>query len=159
MSTAEAQPADPGASAGKVDMKLEVDVLPVSDVDRAKQFYERLGWRLDDDVAPLDGLRIVQFTPPGSGTSINFGKGLTAAAPGSALAGLIVSDIETARGEIVGRGIDASDVWHGPPFPPEARQPGVDPERTSYGSFFSFSDPDGNTWLVQEVTTRLPGRV
>ncbi len=159
MSTTDAQTATADRSVEKVDMKLEVDVIPVSDVDRAKQFYERLGWRLDDDVAPLDGLRIVQFTPPGSGTSVNFGKGLTAAAPGSALAGLVVSDIEAARGELVGRGIDASDVWHGPPFPPEARQPGVDPERTSYGSFFSFNDPDGNVWLVQEVTTRLPGRV
>ena len=158
MSTTAAQTAGPDARVGKVDMKLEVVVIPVSDVDRSKQFYERLGWRLDDDVAPLDGLRNVQFTPPGSGTSVTFGKGLTAAAPGSALAGLIVSDIEAARGELVGRGIDATDVWHGPPFPPEARQPGVDPERASYGSFFSFNDPDGNTWLVQEVTTRLPGR-
>jgi catechol 2,3-dioxygenase-like lactoylglutathione lyase family enzyme len=140
-------------------MKLEVDVIPVSDVDRAKQFYERLGWRLDDDVAPLDGLRIVQFTPPGSATSITFGEGLTAAAPGSARASLTVSDIEAAHRELVGRGIDASDVWHGLAFPPEARQPGVDPERTSYGSFCSFNDPDGNLWLVQEVTTRRPGRV
>ena len=158
MSTTAAQTAGPDARVGKVDMKLEVDVIPVSDVDRAKQFYERLGWRLDDDAAPLDGLRIVQFTPPGSGTSVDFGQGLTAAAPGSALAGLTVSDIEAAHGELVGRGIDATDVWHGPPFPPEARQPGVDPERASYGSFSSFNDPDGNTWLVQEVTTRLPGR-
>jgi catechol 2,3-dioxygenase-like lactoylglutathione lyase family enzyme len=159
MSTTDAQTAGPGASVGKVDLKLEVHVIPVSDVDRAKQFYERLGWRLDDDVAPIEGLRNVQFTPPGSGTSVGFGIGLTAAAPGSALAGLVVSDIEAAHAELVARGIDASDVWHGPPFPPEARQPGVDPERTSYGSFFSFNDPDGNMWLVQEVTTRLPGRV
>jgi catechol 2,3-dioxygenase-like lactoylglutathione lyase family enzyme len=142
-----------------IDMNLENYVIPVSDVDRSKQFYERLGWRLDDDVAPLEGLRIVQFTPPGSGTSVTFGKGLTAAAPGSAVAGLVVSDIEAAHAELVGRGIDASAVWHGPPFPPEARQPGVDPERTSYGSFCSFNDPDGNLWLVQEVTTRLPGRI
>ena len=159
MSTTEAQTAGPDARVGKVEMKLEVHVIPVSDVDRSKHFYERLGWRLDDDVAPLDGLRIVQFTPPGSGTSVDFGKGLTAAAPGSAVTALVVSDIEAARGELVGRGIDATDVWHGPPFPPEARQPGVDPERASYGSFSSFNDPDGNTWLVQEVTTRLPGRV
>ena len=159
MTTTEAQTASPDSSVGKVDMKLEVHTIAVSDVDRSQQFYERLGWRLDDDVAPLHGLRVVQFTPPGSGTSVNFGNGLTAAAPGSALAGLIVSDIEAAHGEVVGRRIDASDVWHGPPFPPEARQPGVDPERTSYGSFFSFADPDGNVWLVQEVTTRLPGRV
>jgi catechol 2,3-dioxygenase-like lactoylglutathione lyase family enzyme len=146
-------------SVARVDMKLEIDVLPVSDVDRAKGFYESLGWRLDDDVAPLDGLRIVQFTPPGSGTSITFGLGLTTAAPGSAEAGLVVSDIEAAHAELVGRGIEVSDIWHGPPFPVEARQPGPDPERTSYGSFFSFADPDGNTWLAQEVTTRLPGRI
>jgi predicted enzyme related to lactoylglutathione lyase len=158
MSTTEAQTATPDPSVGKVDMNLEVHVIPVSDVDRAKQFYERVGWRLDDDVSPLEGLRNVQFTPPGSGTSVGFGKGLTAAAPGSALAGLVVSDIEAAHSELVGRGIDVSDVWHGPPFPPDARQPGVDPERTSYGSFFSFTDPDGNSWIAQEITTRLPGR-
>ena len=147
------------ASVGQVDMKLEVQIIPVSDVDRAKEFYERLGWRLDDDVAPMDGLRIVQFTPPGSGTSITFGQGLTTAAPGSAEAALIVSDIEAAHDELVSRGIDVSDIWHGPPFPVEARQPGPDPERTSYGSFVYFTDPDSNTWLVQEVTTRLPGRM
>ena len=146
-----------GATA--VDMKLEVDVIPVSDVDKSKRFYESLGWRLDADDAPLDGLRIVQFTPPGSGCSVTFGKGLTTAAPGSAAGGLVVADIEAAHDELVGRGIDASEVWHGPPFPAEARQPGPDPKRTSYGSFFSFNDPDRNTWLVQEVTTRLPGRV
>src|SRR4029077_16633917 len=117
-----------------VNMKLELHVIPVSDVDRAKGFYERLGWRLDDDAAPLDGLRIVQFTPPGSGTSVTFGKGLTSAAPGSAVGGLVVSDIEAAPDGLVRRGIDVSDAWHGPPFPPEARQPGADPERTSYGS-------------------------
>jgi len=147
------------ASARKVDMKLEIDVIPVSDVDRSKQFYESLGWRLDDDASPLDGLRIVQFTPPGSGCSITFGKGLTAAAPGSAEAGLVVTDIEAAHAELLDRGIDVSEVWHGPPFPVEARMSGPDPERTSYGSFCSFADPDGNTWLVQEVTTRHPGRV
>ena len=142
-----------------VDMHLEVDVIPVSDVDRSKQFYKRVGWRLDDDAAPLPGLRIVQFTPPGSGTSVTFGQGLTAAAPGSAEGGLTVSDVVAAHDELIGRGIEASDIWHGPPFPVEARQPGPDPEHTSYGSFCSFNDPDGNTWLVQEVTTRLPGRV
>ena len=145
--------------ADMVDMHLEVDIIPVSDVDRAKEFYQRLGWRLDQDVAPLDGLRIVQFTPPGSAASVTFGQGLTAAAPGSAEGGLTVSDIEAGHGELAGRGIDVSEIWHGPPFPPEARQPGPDPEHTSYGSFCSFTDPDGNTWLVQEVTTRLPGRV
>jgi catechol 2,3-dioxygenase-like lactoylglutathione lyase family enzyme len=143
--------------AGQVDTKLEVDIIPVSDVDRSKQFYERVGWRLDADDSPLEGLRIVQFTPPGSGASVTFGKGLTAAAPGSAEAGLVTSDVEAAHDELAGRGVDVSDVWHGPPFPAEARQPGRDPERTSYGSFCSFGDPDGNTWLVQEVTTRRPG--
>ena len=159
MSTTEAQTTSSDASVGKVDMKLEVQIIPVSDVDRSKDFYERLGWRLDADDAPMDGLRIVQFTPPGSGTSVTFGQGLTTAAPGSAEGGLIVSDIEAARDELGSRGIDVSDIWHGPPFPVEARQPGPDPERTSYGSFFYFTDPDGNTWLVQEVTTRLPGRM
>ena len=144
---------------GHVDFHLEVQIIPVSDVDRAKKFYERLGWRLDDDVAPMDGLRIVQFTPPGSGTSITFGTGLTTAAPGTAGGGLIVSDIVAAHAELVGNGVEASDIWHGPPFPVEARQPGPDPERTSYGSFCAFTDPDGNAWLVQEVTARRPGRV
>jgi catechol 2,3-dioxygenase-like lactoylglutathione lyase family enzyme len=147
------------ANVGKVDMKLEVEIIAVSDVDRSKEFYDHLGWRLDDDVAPMDGLRIVQFTPPGSGTSVTFGLGLTTAAPGSAGGGLVVSDIEAAHAELVGRGIEVSDIWHGPPFPVEARQPGPDPERTSYASFFSIPDPDGNTWLAQEVTTRLPGRM
>ena len=143
----------------RIDMKLEVDIIPVSDVDRSKRFYESLGWRLDADVAPLDGPRIVQFTPPGSACSVTFGKGLTTAAPGSAEGGLVVSDIEAAHDELVSLGIEASEVWHGPPFPPEARQPGPDPKRTSYASFFSFKDPDRNTWLVQEVTARLPGRI
>jgi catechol 2,3-dioxygenase-like lactoylglutathione lyase family enzyme len=159
MSATEIQGPTRDAAVGTVDMHLEVQIIPVSDVDRCKEFYLRLGWRLDDDVAPLDGLRIVQFTPPGSAASITFGTGLTTAAPGSAEGGLIVSDIVAAHDELVGRGIDASEIWHGPPFPVEARQSGPDPERTSYGSFCSFSDPDGNTWLVQEVTTRLPGRI
>jgi catechol 2,3-dioxygenase-like lactoylglutathione lyase family enzyme len=143
---------------GTIDMKLENDIIPVSDVDRAKQFYQQLGWRLDDDVAPMDGLRIVQFTPPRSGTSITFGQGLITSAPGSAEGVLVVSDIEAAHKELVDRGIDVADIWHGPPFPVAARQPGTDPEHTSYGSFCSFNDPDGNLWIVQEVTTRLPGR-
>jgi len=147
------------ASVARVDMKLEVDIIPVSDVERSKQFYERLGWRLDADDAPQKDLRIVQFTPPGSGCSVTFGKGITPAAPGSAEGGLVVSDIEAAHEELAGRGIDTSAVWHGAPFPPEARVKGPDPKRTSYGSFFSFNDPDGNTWLVQEVTKRLPGRI
>jgi catechol 2,3-dioxygenase-like lactoylglutathione lyase family enzyme len=142
-----------------VDMHLEVNVIPVSDVERAKKFYERLGWRLDDDVAPGNDVRIVQFTPPGSACSVTFGTGITPAAPGSAEGGLTVTDIRAAHDDVVSRGVDASEMWHGAPFPPEARLSGPDPERTSYGSFFSFSDPDGNAWLVQEVTTRLPGRV
>ncbi len=159
MSTTEMHSAGSDAAVGKVDMLLEIQVVPVSDVDRSKEFYQRLGWRLDDDAAPLPGLRIVQFTPPGSGASVTFGQGLTTAAPGSAEGGLTVSDIDAARDELAGRGIEVSDIWHGPPFPVEARQPGPDPERTSYASFFSFTDPDSNTWLVQEVTTRLPGRM
>ena len=139
-------------------INLENHIVPVTDVDRAKVFYEQLGWRLDDDVAPLDGLRIVQFTPPGSGASITFGLGLPTAAPGSIQGTLVVTDIEAAHDALMKRGIDVSDIWHGPPFPVEARQPGPDPERASYGSFVYFTDPDGNTWLVQEVTTRLPGR-
>jgi catechol 2,3-dioxygenase-like lactoylglutathione lyase family enzyme len=159
VSATEVHNADGDATVGRVDMKLEVEIIPVSDVDRAKEFYERLGFRLDVDDAPLEGLRIVQCTPPGSGASVTFGIGLTAAAPGSAEGGLIVSDIEAAHDELVSRGVEVSDIWHGPPFPVEARQPGPDPERTSYGSFFYFNDPDGNTWLVQEVTTRAPGRM
>jgi catechol 2,3-dioxygenase-like lactoylglutathione lyase family enzyme len=159
VSTTEEGTAGRDANVGQVDMKLEIQVIPVSDVDRSKEFYERLGWRLDDDAAPMEGLRIVQLTPPGSGTSVTFGQGLTTASPGAAEAGVVVSDIDAARDELVGRGIDVSDIWHGPPFPVEARQPGPDPERSSYGSFFSFTDPDGNTYLVQEVTTRRPGRL
>jgi catechol 2,3-dioxygenase-like lactoylglutathione lyase family enzyme len=147
------------ASVTKVDMKLEVDIIPVSDTERSKQFYQRLGWRFDDDVAPAKDVRIVQFTPPGSACSITFGKGITAAAPGSAEGALVVSDIEAAHDELVRRGINASEVWHGAPFPLKARLGRPDPKRTSYGSFFSFNDPDGNTWLVQEVTTRLPVRI
>src|SRR5271167_3002712 len=142
------------SDASVVAMNLEVDVIPVSDVERSKQFYQLLGWRFDDDVAPAKDVRIVQFTPPGSGCSVTFGNGLTAAAPGSATGALIVSDIEAAHDELIRRGIDASEMWHGAPFPPEARLPGRDPKRTSYGSFFSFNDPDGNTWLVQEVAMR-----
>jgi catechol 2,3-dioxygenase-like lactoylglutathione lyase family enzyme len=159
MSAAEKGTTGRDASVARADVKLEVQIIPVSDVDRSKEFYERLDWRLDDDVAPMEGLRIVQFTPPGSGTSVTFGQGLTTAAPGSAEGALIVSDIEAAYDDLVSRGVDVSDIWHGPPFPVEARQPGPDPERNSYGSFLYFTDPDRNTWLVQEVTTRLPGRM
>ena len=159
MSATDVHDTSSDASIGRVDMKLEVQIIPVSDVNRSKEFYQRLGETLDRDVAPIEGLRIVQFTPPGSGTSVTFGQGLTTAAPGSAEGELVVSDIEAAYDELVGRGIEVSDIWHGPPFPVEARQRGPHPERTSYRSFLYFTDPDGNTWLVQEVTTRLPGRV
>jgi len=145
--------------ASSVTVKLENHIVSVTDVDRAKTFYQQLGWRLDDDVAPMDGLRFVQFTPPGSPASITFGLGLPSGSPGGIQATLVVSDIEAAHDELLKRGIDVSDVWHGPPFPVEARQPGPDPERSSYGSFCSFDDPDGNLWLVQEVTTRHPGRI
>jgi predicted enzyme related to lactoylglutathione lyase len=141
-----------------LSMKLEVHIVPVTDVDRAKVFYRQLGWRLDDDVAPIEGVRFVQFTPQGSGTSVTFGLGLPTAAPGSIQGTLVVTDIEAAHDALMKRGIDVSDIWHGPPFPVGARQPGPDPERTSYGSFCSFNDPDANLWIVQEVTTRLPGR-
>jgi catechol 2,3-dioxygenase-like lactoylglutathione lyase family enzyme len=147
------------SSNGKIDMHLEVDIIPVSDVDRAKQFYQGLGWRLDDDAAPANDVRVVQFTPPGSGCSISFGQGITAAAPGSGEATLTVDDIEAAHDELVSLGVGTSDVWHGAPFPARARLSGPDPAHTSYGSFCSFSDPDGNAWIVQEVTSRLPGRV
>src|SRR5580704_10856385 len=150
------QKSDAGVS--RVAMNLEVHVIPVSDVDRSKQFYRLLGWRLDEDVAPATDVRIVQVTPPGSGCSVTFGKGITPSAPGSAVGALIVSDIKAAHDELVRRGIGASEMWHGAPFPLEARLPGPDPEHTSYGSFFAFADPDGNAWLVQEVTTRRPGR-
>jgi catechol 2,3-dioxygenase-like lactoylglutathione lyase family enzyme len=147
------------ASVARVTMNIEVDVIPVSDVERSKQFYQLLGWRLDADDAPAKDVRIVQFTPPGSGCSVTFGKGITASAPGSAVGALIVSDIKAAHDELIRRGIEASEMWHGAPFPLEARLPGPDPKRTSYGSFFAFNDPDGNAWLVQEVTTRHPGRI
>jgi catechol 2,3-dioxygenase-like lactoylglutathione lyase family enzyme len=140
------------------DMDLEVQVIPVADADRSKEFYGQLGWRFDADDSPLEGLRIVQFTPPGSGASVSFGQGITTAAPGSAEGTLVVSDIEAARADVVECGIDATEIWHGPPFPMEARQPGPDPQRNSYQSFFSITDPDGNMWIVQEVTNRLPGR-
>ena len=144
------------AGSARVDMKLEVELIPVSDVERAKEFYTRLGWRLDDDVTMGNDFRVVQFTPPGSGCSVSFGKGVTSAAPGSLRGGLIVSDIEAARKELVARGINASEVFHGSPF---SRISGPDPERMSYGSYVTFEDPDGNVWIVQEVTRRLPGRI
>jgi len=146
-------------TAGMVDMKLEVVVIPVSDVDRAKRFYGDLGWRLDADFAVGSAFRVVQFTPPGSPCSIHFGTGVTSAVPGSARGlYLVVSDIEAARAELVSRGADVSEVFHrgGPGKPPLS---GPDPARRSYFSYATFSDPDGNGWLLQEVRVRLPGRV
>jgi catechol 2,3-dioxygenase-like lactoylglutathione lyase family enzyme len=146
-------------TARPVDMKLEVAAIPVSDVDRAKQYYSRLGWRLDADFVVGDHFRGVQFTPPGSPASIHFGKGVTSAVPGSAQGlFLVVSDIEAARAELISRGVDVSDFFHvaGPGHPPI---PGLDPQRRSYFSYATFKDPDGNTWLLQEVTARFPGRV
>ena len=158
-----------GASAAKVDMKFEVIVIPVSDVDRAKEFYGRLGWRLDADYDNGKDFRVIQFTPPGSGCSVIFGKNVTAAAPGSAQGlYLIVSDIQAARAELVALGVNATEVFHdgggvyaGPDQPylfGRLRVSGPDPEHRSYRTFASFSDPDGNGWLLQEITTRLPGR-
>jgi catechol 2,3-dioxygenase-like lactoylglutathione lyase family enzyme len=150
---------DIAPSAGTVDMKLEVVVIPVSDVDRAKRFYGGLGWRLDGDYVVGDTFRGVQFTPPGSACSIHFGRGITSAVPGSARGlYLVVSDIEAARAELVDRGVEVSDVFHraGPGQPAAG---GPHPARRSYSSFATFSDPDGNEWLLQEVTARLPGRV
>ena len=164
MSTAEVRSNDSSsaASVGKVDTKIEVVAIPVSDVDRAKKFYGGLGWRLDADFSK-DGGRAVQFTPPGSECSIHFGTNITPAAPGSAQGlFLIVSDIQAARAELVRRGVEVSEVFHYAGFnrvDPKARLSGPAPERSSYGSFLSFSDPDGNGWLVQEITTRLPGRI
>jgi len=153
-----------------VDMKLEIVVIPVSDVDRAKRFYGGLGWRLDADFASGDDYRVIQFTPPGSGASVIFGKNVTAAAPGSAQGlYLIVADIEAARNDLLARGVKVSEAFHGAdgvyagPDEPylfgRLRVSGPDPEHHSYRSFASFSDPDGNGWLLQEITARLPGRV
>jgi catechol 2,3-dioxygenase-like lactoylglutathione lyase family enzyme len=149
----------PDAGVTKVDMKFEVSLIPVSDVDRAKEFYTRLGWRLDDDLVVADDFRVVQITPPGSGSSISFGKGVTSAAPGSFRGGLIVSDIEAAHKELVSLGVNASEVFHGSPFSPAGRISGPDPERQSYRSYVAFEDPDGNAWIVQEVTRRALGRI
>ncbi|MES0177932.1 glyoxalase [Mesorhizobium sp. M0025] len=141
------------------DMKLEVVVIPVSDVDRAKAFYGRIGWRLDADFAVDESFRVVQFTPPGSPASVHFGIGLTSAKPDAvSTTYLVVSDIETARAELLAKGVEVSDVFHraGPGQPPIQ---GRDPEGRSYVSFATFNDPDRNTWLMQEITNRFPGRV
>lgn len=142
-----------------IDMKLEVVVIPVSDIDRAKRFYGNLGWRLDGDFIEGDAFRGVQYTPPGSSCSIHFGKGVTSAAPGSARGlYLIVSDIEAARASLISNGASVSEIFHleAPGKPPRS---GLHPERRSYSSCATFTDPDGNEWLLQEITARLPGRV
>jgi catechol 2,3-dioxygenase-like lactoylglutathione lyase family enzyme len=148
------QDATNGARVGKVDMKLEVVTIPVSDADRATKFYGSLGWR--QDVTP-PGSGVVQFTPPGSACSVQFGTNRTSAAPGSAQNQfLIVSDIEAARDELAGRGVEVSEIFH---FGPDGRASGPAPDHATYRSFATFSDPDGNRWLLQEITTRLPGRI
>jgi catechol 2,3-dioxygenase-like lactoylglutathione lyase family enzyme len=160
------QPTTNPAGHETADLTLEVVLVPVSDIDRAKDFYERLGWRLDADVA-RDGFRLIQINPPGSGCSIQFGTDLTSAAPGSASGlYLIVPDIEAARAPLIARGAEVSDVFHeeeiGDRFHPVGASDqlsGPAPEHQSYGSFASFEDPDGNGWLLQEITTRLPGRI
>ena len=150
----------------RIDMKLEVVVIPVADVDRAKKFYGKLGWRLDADFPFDNGFRVVQFTPPGSGCSVQFGTNMTSAAPGSAHLYLIVSDIEAAREELATRGVDVSKVFHpetpGAQFQPHGtsgRVSGPAPGHATYSSFATFHDPDGNGWLLQEITKRLPGRI
>lgn len=165
------RPADAqSAKSRTVDLKLEVVVIPVSDVDRAKAFYANLGWRLDADFASGDGWRVIQFTPPGSACSVIFGKNVTPAAPGSAQGlYLIVSDLEAARQDLLARGVKISESFHGggdvhagtdePYLFGTVRLNGADPKRGSYSSFASFRDPDGNGWLFQEITTRLPGRI
>lgn len=169
MSTTEERSGEAGGaqSDGSVDLKLEVVVIPVSDADRSKDFYGRLGWRLDADFSFDNGFRVVQFTPPGSGSSVQFGTKITAAAPGSAQGlYLIVSNIRAAREQLAARGAEIGDVFHpgtpGAQFEPGAgndRLSGPAPDGQSYSSFATFRDPDGNTWLLQEITTRLPGRV
>ena len=155
------------AGAARIDMKLEVVVIPVADVDRAKEFYRRLGWRLDADFPFDNGFRVIQFTPPGSGCSLQFGTKITSAAPGSAQGlYLIVSDIEAARDELIARGVEVGEVFHagtpGAQFQrngTSGRVSGPAPDHASYGSFATFRDPDGNGWLMQEITTRIPGRI
>jgi catechol 2,3-dioxygenase-like lactoylglutathione lyase family enzyme len=161
-------PSNEATTRATIDMKFEIVVIPVSDVDRAKEFYGSLGWRLDADYA-TDNFRVIQFTPPGSGCSVIFGKNVTAAAPGSAQGlYLIVSNIAAVRDELLGRGVKVSEVFHnegvyvGPDDPylfGRLRVSGPDPEHRSYRSFASFHDPDGNGWLFQEITARLPGRI
>jgi catechol 2,3-dioxygenase-like lactoylglutathione lyase family enzyme len=147
------------AAPATVPLRFEVAVLPVADVDRAKAFYQRLGWRLDADFPIDEHFRIVQFTPPGSPASIQFGTGTSTMPPGSIKdMYLIVEDIQAARDELISRGADVSEIWHGRGLGAEGHKPGPAPDGQSYGSFASFSDPDGNRYLLQEITVRLPGR-
>lgn len=140
---------------GTIDMKLEVVTVPVSDVDRAKNFYQRLGWRVDADIVVGDAFRVVQVTPRHSSCSVAFGRGLTTAEPGSARRLLlVVSDIDAARADLIDRGVEVSEVYH----LAGGRVPGPDPEHRSYQTYAAFNDPDGNEWQFQEITTRLPGR-
>jgi catechol 2,3-dioxygenase-like lactoylglutathione lyase family enzyme len=152
------QTAGEGSGAAALPMRFEVTTLPVADVDRAKEFYQRLGWRLDIDFNPTPDTRGVQFTPPGSPASIQFGQGTTTMTPGS-MQGmlLVVDDIEAARKELISRGVEVSEIWHTEPG--KGKVAGIDPERRSYFSRAAFADPDGNSWQLQEVTERLPGRV
>jgi catechol 2,3-dioxygenase-like lactoylglutathione lyase family enzyme len=169
MSTAGVQSSDASRapSVKGVDLKFEAVVIPVSDVDRAKEFYGSLGWRLDADFPFDNGFRVLQFTPPGSGASVQFGSNITSAAPGSAQGlYLVVSDIEAARDELAARGVEISEVFHpetpGAQFQHDSTSGRVStpaPDHASYSSFATFRDPDGNSWLLQEVTTRLPGRI
>ena len=154
-------------SVARIDMKFEAVVIPVSDVDRAKEFYKRLGWRLDADFRFDNGFRVVQFTPPGSGCSVQFGANITSALPGSAQGlYLVISDIEAVRDDLVARAVEVSNVFHagapGAQFQPDgtpSRVSGPAPDHATYGSFATFRDPDGNGWLLQEITNRLPGRI
>jgi catechol 2,3-dioxygenase-like lactoylglutathione lyase family enzyme len=151
--------ASEASKAATVSLRFEVAVLPVADVDRAKAFYQGLGWRLDADFPIDEQFRIVQFTPPGSPASIQFGTGLTTMTGPVQDMYLVVDDIAAARDELIGLGADVSEVWHGRGLGAGGHLPGPDPEGSSYGSFASFSDPDGNRWLLQEITERLPGRM
>jgi catechol 2,3-dioxygenase-like lactoylglutathione lyase family enzyme len=147
------------AAPASVPLRLEVTVLGVSDVDRAKAFYQRLGWRLDADFPIDEHFRIVQFTPPGSPASIQFGTGVTTMTPGSVKdMYLVVDDLQAARDELISRGADVSEIWHGRGLGTEGHEPGPDPDGQSYRNFASFSDPDGNRYLLQQITERLPGR-
>ena len=162
MSTTELNTATQVPETRSIDLKLEVVILPVSDAERTKQFFASLGWRQDADFVFSEDFRVLQFTPPGSEASVIFGTGVTSAVPGSVGSLLLaVDDIEAARAELIERGVDVSDVFHGVAFAADGsrREPGADPERKSYSSYATFNDPDGNEFLLQEVTSRLPGRV